>query len=60
MPSPLKIRTDYYPTQQRVLAKSAKTNSQSRRLLSFVAALDGMTRTDAARIGGMDWQALQG
>ena len=54
MPSPIKMRTDYSAPQLRVLAKSAKTNSQSRRLLSLAAVLDGMNRTDAARIGGMD------
>ena len=54
MPSPIKMRTDYSPAQLRALAKSAKSNSQSRRLLSLAAVLDGMNRTDAARIGGMD------
>ena len=59
MPSPIKMRTDYSPSQLRVLAKSAKTNSQSRRLLSLAAVLDGMSRTDAARIGGMERQTLR-
>jgi hypothetical protein len=54
MPSPIKMRTDYSPAQLRALAKSAKANSQSQRLLSLAAVLDGMNRTDAARIGGMD------
>ena len=40
----------------RRLAKSAKTVSQGRRLLSLAAVLDGMSRADAARIGGMDRQ----
>ena len=52
MPSPIKLRTDYSPAQLRTLAKSAKTNCQSRRLLSLAAVLDGMSRTDAARICG--------
>lgn len=43
MPSPIKMRTDYSAPQLRVLAKSAKTNSQSRRLLSLAAVLDGQT-----------------
>ena len=59
MPSPIKLRTDYSPAQLRTLAKSAKTNSQGRRLLSLAAVLDGMNRTDAARIGGMDRQTLR-
>ena len=48
MPSPIKMRTDYSPSQLRVLATSAKTNSQSRRLLSLAAVLDGMSRTAAS------------
>ena len=59
MPSPIKMRTDYSAPQLRVLAKNAKTNSQSRRLLSLAAVLDGMNRTDAARIGSMDRQTLR-
>ena len=59
MPPPFKMRIDYFPAQLRVLAKSAKTNSQSRRLLSLAAVLDGMNRTDAARIGGMERQTLR-
>jgi transposase len=41
------------------LAKRSKDNNQSRRLLSLAAVLDGMNRTDAARIGGMDRQTLR-
>ena len=59
MPSPIKMRTDYSARQLRVLAKSARTNRQSRRLLSLAAMQDGMNRTDAARIGGMDRQTLR-
>ena len=59
MPSPVKLRTDYSPAQLRTLAKSAKTNSQGRRLLSLAAVLDGMSRTDAARIGGTERQTLR-
>jgi transposase len=42
------------------LAASTKDANQDRRLLSIAAALDGMSRTDAARIGGMDRQTLRG
>ena len=59
MPSPIKMRTDYSAPQLRVLAKNAKTNSQSRRLLSLAAVLDGMNRADAACIGGMDRQTFR-
>ena len=53
MPSALPLRTDYSATDLRVLAKRAMDNNQSRRLLSLAVVLDGMSRTDAARIGGM-------
>ena len=59
MPSALSLRTDYSPAELRRLAKKTKHNNQSRRLLSLAAVLDGMNRTDAARIGGMDRQTLR-
>src|SRR4051794_8230620 len=36
-----------------------KNASKSRRLLSLAGVLDGMNRTEAARIGGMDRQTLR-
>ncbi len=39
--------------------RSAVQANQSRRLLSLAAVLDGMNRTEAARIGGMDRQTLR-
>ena len=59
MPSALSLRTDYSPADLRRLAKKTKDNNQSRRLLSLAAVLDGMNRTDAARIGGIDRQTLR-
>ena len=59
MPSALSLRTDYSPADLRRLAKKPTDNNQSRRLLSLAAVLDGMNRTDAARIGGMDRQTLR-
>ena len=59
MPSAVTLRTDYSAADLRVLAKRTKDNHQSRRLLSLAAVLDGMNRTDAARIGGMDRQTLR-
>jgi transposase len=59
MPSALTLRTDYNAANLRDLAKRTKNNNQSRRLLSLAAVLDGMNRTDAARIGGMDRQTLR-
>jgi transposase len=59
MPSALKLRTDYSATDLRRLARQARDNNRSRRLLSLAAVIDGMNRTDAARIGGMDRQTLR-
>jgi transposase len=59
MPSSLGLRTDFSAVELRRLAASTKNANQSRRLLSLAAVLDGMNRTDAARIGGMDRQTLR-
>ena len=59
MASALDIRSDYSAADLRRLAKRSKDNNQSRRLLSLAAVMDGMNRTDAARIGGMDRQTLR-
>lgn len=59
MGSAVGMRTDYSAAELRRLAKGSKDSKQSRRLLSLAAVLDGMTREDAARIGGMDRQTLR-
>lgn len=59
MGSPVSLRSDYSPAQLRQLAKRSRDTNQSRRLLSLAAVLDGMTRGEAARIGGMDRQTLR-
>lgn len=59
MGSAVKMRMDYPATELRRLAKASKDANQSRRLLSLAAVLDGMSREDAARIGGMDRQSLR-
>jgi transposase len=59
MGSALSLRTDYSADVLRGLARRSKDTSQSRRLLSVAAALEGMSRADAARIGGMDRQTLR-
>ena len=53
------IRTDYSAGALRRLSAVSKNASQRRRLLSLAAVLDGMNRTQAARIGGMDRQTLR-
>jgi transposase len=59
MPAAVSVRTDFSAGALRRLAAASKHASQSRRLLSIAAVLDGMSRTDAARIGGMDRQTLR-
>ena len=59
MPATVRLRTDYSAEELRRLAKTPKDANQSRRLLSLAAVLDGMSRADAARIGGMDRQTLR-
>ena len=53
------VRTDYTAGEVRRLAKQAKDAGQARRLLAIAAVLDGASREDAAKIGGMDRQTLR-
>lgn len=59
MSAALHVRTDYTASALRTLARKAACSRQSRRLLSIAAIYDGMSRADAARIGGMDRQTLR-
>src|SRR5579872_917468 len=53
------VRTDYTAGEVRGLAKRAKDAAQARRLLAIAAVLDGASRTEASRIGGMERQTLR-
>lgn len=53
------VREDFGADELRRLAAKAKDGAQARRLLSLAAVRDGMNRTEAARIGGMDRQTLR-
>ena len=59
MPKVVEIKGSHTPAELRRLAASGKNANQSRRLLSIAAVLDGMSRADAAKIGGMDRQTLR-
>lgn len=59
MGSAVALRSDYTAVDLRRLAKGSKDANQSRRLLALAAVVDGMSRSDAARIGGMDRQTLR-
>jgi transposase len=41
------------------LAKRTKDAAQARRLLAIAAILDGASREEAAKMGGMDRQTLR-
>ena len=53
------VRTDYTASEVRRFAKRAKDAAQARRLLAIASVLDGASREDAAKIGGMDRQTLR-
>jgi transposase len=59
MSAAVRLRTDFSASELRRLAAATKNANQSRRLLSLAAVLDGMSRTEAARLGGMDRQTLR-
>src|SRR2546423_15008231 len=53
------VRTDYTAGEVRRFAQRAKDAAQARRLLAIAAVLEGASREEAAKIGGMDRQALR-
>src|SRR5437660_12866352 len=55
----VELRGDFAADDLRRFAARAKSGAQARRLLALAAVLDGMNRTEAARIGGMDRQTLR-
>jgi transposase len=53
------LRQDFDAATLRRLATTVKDADQVRRLLAVAAVYDGMSREEAARIGGMDRQTLR-
>lgn len=53
------LRTDYDAAELRRLACKVSDPNQVRRLLSLAAVYEGMSRADAAAVGGMDRQSLR-
>src|SRR5437660_12093415 len=53
------VRTDYTAGEVRRLAQRAQDAAEARRLLAIAAVLDGVSREEAAKIGGMDRQTLR-
>src|SRR5258708_9489209 len=54
------LRGDFGANELRRRAARAKDAAKARRLLALAAVHDGMNRTEAARIGGVDRQTLRG
>jgi len=59
MSAPIDLREDFEAGTLRRLATGVRDADQARRLLALAAVYDGMSREDAARIGGMDRQTLR-
>jgi transposase len=59
MAQAIPVRRGYTAGEVRRFAKQAKDAAQARRLLAIAAVLDGASREDAAKIGGMDRQTLR-
>ncbi len=59
MPSSVELGDDYDAASLRGLAKRCEDPRQTRRLLALVAVYDGMSRAEAAKIGGRDRQTLR-
>jgi transposase len=55
----ISLREDYTAGDLRKLAAKSRDANRSRRLLSIAAVYDGMSRADAALVGGMDRQTLR-
>jgi transposase len=55
----LQIRQDYSPAELRQRAVRERDHRAGLRLLALASALEGMTRAEAARLAGMERQALR-
>jgi transposase len=55
----ISVRTDCIASEVRRPARRAKDAAQARRPLAIAAVLDGASREEAAKIGGMDRQTLR-
>src|ERR1700752_2583136 len=53
------VQTDYTAGEVRRFAQRAKDAAQARRLLAIAAVLEGASREEAAKVGGMDRQTLR-
>jgi transposase len=59
MGAAISLRDDFSADDLRQLATRAKDAAQARRLLALAAVYEGMSRAEAARLGGMERQTLR-
>ena len=59
MAAAIGLRDDYDAGALRAAAKRSKDGPQARRLLALAAIYDGVTRTEAAKIGGVGLQGVR-
>ncbi|WP_043342231.1 helix-turn-helix domain-containing protein, partial [Belnapia moabensis] len=56
---PIPLRADFDAAGLRAAARRTKDAAQARRLLALAAVYDGVSRTEAARIGGVTVQIVR-
>src|SRR5271155_778136 len=59
MAAPVTLRRDYTASDLQALARQTKDAGQARRLLALAVVLDGGSRSDAARLGGVGLQTIR-
>ena len=59
MAAPIRLRDDYSGDELRRLARESRDGKQVRRLLALAVILEGATRSEAARIGGVGLQIVR-
>lgn len=59
MAAPVRLRDDLSSAQVRAYARTTKDAARVRRLLAIAAILDGGSRSDAARVGGVTLQIVR-
>jgi transposase len=56
---PVPLRSDFDALQLRTIARKTKDGPQARRLLALASVYEGVTRTEAAKIGGVTLQIVR-
>jgi transposase len=56
---PVPLRSDFDASQLRKIARHTKDGPQARRLLALASIYEGVTRTEASRIGGVTLQIVR-